>query len=142
MRSPSRGADTIDSGLLSVVEQQEQTRLQQQQSRYNMSPSTGYSTGGASGNQSYGSGTLVGIDTSSHHDALAELIASLSNGSEKSDGSDTTNTSSAWNTQVTCTNHIGQVCPYIHSIKIHNPLPIYRRFTFMNLTNLNHASFH
>lgn len=43
--------------------------------------------------------TLVGINDQ-NQDALAELIASLSNGSEKSDSSDT-NTSSAWNAQVT-----------------------------------------
>lgn len=74
VRSPSRGNDTVDSGLLSVVEQQNQARM-----------GTGNSLVGTEANQ---------------NDALAELIASLATGDEKSDGSESTNTSSAWNTQV------------------------------------------
>lgn len=46
------------------------------------------------------SNSVVGIENTTQQDALADLIASLSNGSEKSDSSDT-NTSSAWNAQVT-----------------------------------------
>lgn len=83
IRPQSRGPDHTDSGLLSMVEHQENT------TNVNQRKTPGYG----------GTNTVVGIDNT-HQDALAELIASLSNGSEKSDSSDT-NTSSAWNAQVT-----------------------------------------
>ncbi|CAH0557640.1 unnamed protein product [Brassicogethes aeneus] len=88
VRAPSRGSDSVDSGLLSCVEQQEQyVKTSRQQ---------------------YPSGGLVGIDNEANttstsrspdlrndstSDALSDLIANLSSGSDKSSNSPNT---SAW----------------------------------------------
>lgn len=71
MRPGPIGPGQRDPGLLSLVDQDKKQR----------------------------SNNLVGTDTT-QPDALSDLIASLSGGSDKSDSSDT-NTSSAWNAQVT-----------------------------------------
>ncbi|XP_063903475.1 tensin-1 isoform X5 [Zophobas morio] len=87
VRPPSRGGDTVDSGLLSLVEQEQYNK---HSPRYNQ-------------------GGLVGIENDSSVDsspadirndsigidALSDLIASLSSGSDKSSNSPN-NTTSAW----------------------------------------------
>lgn len=87
VRPPSRGADSVDSGLLSLVEH-EQYNKTRDSPRYN-NPNN-----------------VVGIITNCHNqidsspspsnspiDALSDLIASLSNGSDKQSPN---STASAW----------------------------------------------
>lgn len=83
VRPPSRGADSVDSGLLSLVEQEQQYNKTRDSPRYN-------------------NANVVGIDSSpnenadkSRIDALSDLIASLSSGSDKSSPNSSTS-ATAW----------------------------------------------
>lgn len=84
VRPPSRGSDTTDSGLLSLVGQEYKTSP-----RYNQSGLVGID------NESSVDSSPADIRNDSIRiDALNDLIASLSSGSDKS--SNSPNTTSAW----------------------------------------------
>lgn len=88
VRAPSRGADTVDSGLLSLVEQEQYSK--QSSPRY---------TPGLVGiaNDANEANTATSPDLrndSTPSDALSDLIANLSSGSDKS--SNSPNNTSAW----------------------------------------------
>lgn len=87
VRPPSRtGADSVDSGLLSLVEHEQYNK-----SRYNMGNSNPSNVVGITEN---GNGTSADSSPSdSPIDALGDLIASLSNGSDKQSPN---STASAW----------------------------------------------
>ncbi|KAJ8952247.1 hypothetical protein NQ318_007406, partial [Aromia moschata] len=86
VRPPSRGGqDQVDSGLLSLVEQQEQ---------YNKTNSSRYNQGMVGIENSAGSSPTDSRNESTRIDALNDLIANLSSGSDKS--SNSPNTTSAW----------------------------------------------
>lgn len=99
VRPPSRGGDSTD-GLLSLVEQQEQQI--KQTVRQNNPPLVGisnsYKENETQINKSSHGNSHVMTDNSrvdsSRHDALADLIASLSNGSDNSN--DSPNSANAW----------------------------------------------
>lgn len=84
VRPPSRGGDTVDSGLLSLVEQEQFNKTP----RYNQAGLVGIEND-SSVDSSPARNDSVPID------ALNDLIASLSSGSDKSSNSPN-NTTSAW----------------------------------------------
>lgn len=115
VRSPSRDIDTVDSGLLSVVERKQiETQQQQQQHnyskphqqhspRYNSSTNTvgihhshHYLDSSLSQNTEHSSPPIRHKDDcdNARSDALSDLMANLSNGSDKSNNSP--NSASAW----------------------------------------------
>ncbi|KAJ8968286.1 hypothetical protein NQ314_002380 [Rhamnusium bicolor] len=86
IRPPSRGGqDQVDSGLLSLVEQQE---------KYNKSNSSRYHQGMVGIENNVDSSPTDSRNESTRIDALNDLIANLSSGSDKS--SNSPNTTSAW----------------------------------------------
>lgn len=87
VRPPSRGGDTVDSGLLSLVEQEQYNK---HSPRYNQAGLVGIEN-----DSSVDSSPADMRNDSIRIDALNDLIASLSSGSDKSSNSPN-NTTSAW----------------------------------------------
>lgn len=94
VRSPSRGPDSVDSGLLSLVEQENYGK---QDARYNNTGVVGIEDTNIENdthvNMSHSEKSHI-KDDSSRLDALSDLMANLSSGSDKSHNS--SNSSSAW----------------------------------------------
>lgn len=87
IRPPSRGGDQVDSGLLSLVEQEQQQHYKNNNARFNQA------TVGIDNENSDSSPSDLRND-STRIDALNDLIANLSSGSDKS--SNSPNNTSAW----------------------------------------------
>lgn len=89
VRPPSRGADSVDSGLLSLVEH-EQYNKSRDSPRYNNPNNV---VGIVNGHNNQIDTSLDRSPSNSPIDALSDLIASLSNGSDKQSPN---STASAW----------------------------------------------
>lgn len=89
VRPPSRGADSIDSGLLSLVEH-EQYNKSRDSPRYNNPNNV---VGIVNCHNQIDSSNIDRSPSNSPIDALSDLIASLSNGSDKQSPN---STASAW----------------------------------------------
>jgi hypothetical protein len=89
IRSPSRGADQTDNGLLSLVEQEKYNKQTLRQTNPSLVGISNTHKNDSQNNSPIENSPIMNDNNSrmDRHDALADLIASLSNGSDKSNDS-------------------------------------------------------